>query len=163
MDNIVDTRYTFIMAYANKILSLKSKLPKAKTNYEIEHINSAIDNYKAYIDKYTDNSSGYILTCVKKINLVKQNLNVEQNENKKEILECALKKYMNNIKSHISTKHFNATPTQFRDNQKVNISPMLQVAEISKMCEEHQQELKEANQNQKQIFRNFRNSAGSER
>lgn len=163
MDNMIDNRYRFVMAYANNILSLKLKLKKAKTNSEKQNINSLIANYKSYIDKYTDNSSDYILICAEKILSAKQKLLKEKDENKKEILEYGLKAYINNVKSHISEKIFISKETQFRYNSKIDIDLILQVNELSQMCEAHQKELKKEKQMRELLFKNNQLASGSER
>ena len=142
MENIIDTRYTYVMTYANKILSLEAKLQITKTSTEKEQINSEINNCKSYIDKYTNNSSDYILICAQKIKNAKQKLHEETDYSKREILEYGLESYERTIKSHISNEYENGNASKFRRSQKVDISPISQALEISRMCDEHQAELR---------------------
>ncbi len=151
MDNIIN----FIIEYSNKILYLKSHLKAAKTPFEKGYINSSIENYKSYIDKYTKNSSDYIITCVDKINTLEEKARVEHDPKKKENLEYNLQFYKNKISSRISSSKANvfnkkqitcnSKEASFRTSQKVypeNIELIFRTDEISNMCKEHQEDIK---------------------
>lgn len=144
-NNIVNERYLSVLENVSKILSLEERLKKARTDSERQSINSEIDIYKSYIDKYTNNSSDYILNCSKKILSAKEKLSEETNENAKKLLDNGIITYIRYIKSHISEEPSDiamSKSVEFRQKQHISdatIDPIAQVMEIDKWCTENKQ------------------------
>lgn len=146
MSNDINEKLDNILTYANEILALKSKLKTVQTSSEKSNINASINYYTALIDRFTNNSSNYIISCTQKINSIKQNSITENDSIKIKNSNNLLDFYMNHIKSRIdnsviiSGSETKTKPAVFRDSQKIDL--LAQAREISEMCESHQKDIK---------------------
>lgn len=145
MENTTDK----IIEIAKEVINLENSLKSVKSDEDRKRFEDEIDSYKSYIDLNTNNQSGYILTCVRKMSEAQEKLKEEPKGYKQSILENTIRMYRNQISSHIiengNTQMDNKFST-FRNNQKSEtpITPFAQARQIDAMCTEHRKEMQSA-------------------
>lgn len=145
MENTTDE----IIEISKEIINLERSLKSAKSDEDRKKFEDEIGSYKSYIDSNTNNQSGFILTCVRKMCEAQEKLKEEPKEHKQSILENTIRMYRNQISSHIIENEISQTDDKFsafRKNQKSvkPITPFEQARQIDKMCTEHIEEIQAA-------------------
>lgn len=142
MENTTDK----IIEIAKEVINLENSLKSVKSDEDRKRFEDEIDSYKSYIDLNTNNQSGYILTCVRKMSEAQEKLKSETVERKQSMLNATIHMYYNQVSSHIIERENNQDDNKFssfRSDQKTitPITPFAQARQIDKMCTEHRKEM----------------------
>lgn len=145
MENTTDK----IIEIAKEVINLENSLKSVKSDEDRKRFEDEIDSYKSYIDLNTNNQSGYILTCVRKMSEAQEKLKSETVERKQSMLNATIHMYYNQVSSHIIERENNQDDNKFssfRSDQKTitPITPFAQARQIDKMCTEHRKEMQSA-------------------
>lgn len=145
MENTTDK----IIEIAKEVINLEHSSKSAKSDEDRKKFEDEIVSYKSFIDSNTNNQSGYILTCVRKMSEAQEKLKSETVERKQSMLNATIHMYYNQVSSHIIERENNQDDNKFasfRSNQKTitPITPFAQARQIDKMCTEHKEEMQSA-------------------